>query len=116
MAVAKKIFYIKNSQFLEIDGLKDQSVTPAVYMNAATITATLVDSAGVTVPGFTGVTGVYIVASNGTYRFQVDPSVFNPALGGGYVIQITGNQGGKYFYGELPAKVATRQTGLESSS
>jgi hypothetical protein len=78
---AKKIFYPKNSQYFEIDGLKDNSVTPAVYLNGATTAATLNDPAGAPVAGFTNVAGVYVAASNGVYQFAVNPTTFNPAKG-----------------------------------
>jgi hypothetical protein len=116
MTVQKKIFYPKNSQYFEIDGLKDNSVTPAVYLNSATTTATLKDPSGIAVAGFTSVTGTYVTASNGVYQFAVDPTTFNPTTGGGYILVIDATQGGKAFHIEVPAKIAFRQVGTESSN
>lgn len=113
MSAPKKILYISNSQFLELVGLKDQSVTPNVYMNAATVVGTLKDPNGVNVVGFVNVVGVYQTASNGTYRLAADPTTFNPPLGGGYTLVVTATQAGKQLYVEYPVKIQTRQTGTE---
>jgi hypothetical protein len=112
-AIAKKVLYKKNSQFLRVAGLKDQSVTPAVYLNAAAVTATLKDKTGAAVTGFSGVTGTYVAASNGTYDFPVDPVTFDPPVDSTYTLVITLIQNGKQLYAELPAQVSTRKQGTE---
>lgn len=113
MAVAPKILYKKNSQVYQIVGLKDNSVSPAVYLNTATVTATLKDSTGASVAGFTNVSGAYVSASNGVYNFSVDPTLFDPPAGGGYILAVTATQNSKQWYVETPFKVAVRQVGTE---
>jgi hypothetical protein len=107
-------YYDGNSQFLEIGGLKDQSTTPATYMNNATLTATMYDALNVIVPGADAMSGVYQTSSNGVYRFLVDPTVFNPNPGT-YTVKINGTMsGGAKYKVDLKVKVKDRTTGLET--
>jgi hypothetical protein len=115
MSVPKKILYKKNSQFYRLVGLKDNSVSPAAYLNSATCTATLKDSTGAPVPGFDSVAGSFVAASNGTYDFPVDASQFDPPAGSGYVLCVSASQNGKQWYIEYPIKVAVRQLGTETT-
>jgi hypothetical protein len=114
MAIVKKVLYPKNSQFLKITGLKDNSVSPAVYMNAATVTATLKDASGDAVSGFDAVAGTYETGSDGNYTFPVDPTLFDPTPGSDYTLFLEVDQGGKKLHAELPAKVSVRQQGTET--
>lgn len=113
-AIPKKVLYKKNSQFLQISGLKDTTVTPNVYLNTATVVATLYNSSGAAIAGFTNVNGQYVASSNGTYQFALDPTLFDPPVGSGYTIKVTATQGVKQFYVELPAQVLARQQGTET--
>lgn len=112
MAV-KQIFYQKNSQYLQISGLKDQSVTPAQYVVDAVLVANLIDAAGLSVPGMTNVSGQFQAASNGVYRFPVDPTLFNPPVGSSYTLIVDGLSGTKRYHDELPVKVIVRNVGTE---
>lgn len=115
MSVPKKILYKKNSQFYQISGLKDNSVSPATYLNSATCTATLVDPTGTAVVGFTNVAGSYVASSNGVYNFPVDATQFDPPTGSGYKLQVSAQQNGKQWYIEYPIKIEVRQLGTETT-
>ncbi|MDQ5870608.1 MAG: hypothetical protein M3547_00160 [Acidobacteriota bacterium] len=112
--MSHKILYPRNSQYVEVTGLKDQSVTPNVYVNNAVLTGTMKDAAGANVIGFVSVAGAYQAGSNGDYRFSVDPLTFDPPAGSNYTVTLTGSASGKYFHVELPAKVVVRKTGTEA--
>ena len=89
---SKVILYKLNDNFIEIDGLAD-GLDAANYFNAATITATLKDSAGVNVAGIIALPLTYVSASNGKYRGAVQEA-FDPPAGGGYSLIIDASQGG----------------------
>jgi hypothetical protein len=113
LSTVKKIFYKKNSQYLQISGLKDQSVTPATYVNTAVLTATLYDASNVAVAGATNMSGTYQASSNGVYRFAVDPNTFDPPIGSSYTLIVDGTAGAKRYHDELPVKVVVRDQGTE---
>lgn len=111
--MAKKIFYQKNSQYLQISGLKDQSTTPATYVDDAVLTANLLDATGASVPGMTNVAGAYLSLSNGIYRFPVDPTTFNPPVGSTYTLIVDGTSQSRRYHDELAVQVVVRKTGTE---
>jgi hypothetical protein len=106
--------YQNNSQYLDIAGVKDQSTSPATYLNSGTATATLYDATGASVPGFVNVTGQYQASSSGEYRFPVDPSQFNPSTTGKYTLKVDITSGSIRYHVEYNVKIATRNTGLET--
>jgi hypothetical protein len=108
-----KILYPKNSQYLEVTGLKDQSATPNTYVNDATMVGTMKDKEGVNVDGFVAIAGEYQTGSDGVYRFPVDPLTFDPDPGSDYTVTLDGNSNDRYFHAELPAKVVVRKKGTE---
>lgn len=112
------ILYLGNSQFIELDGVKDQSTTPAVYLDTGIATGTLYDPSGNPVPGAQNINGQYQNASNGNYRFPLDPSQFNETnitvLGGGYTFKADITSNTIKYHIELACKVAIRKTGLET--
>jgi hypothetical protein len=112
-AIVKKILYKKNSQYLQISGLKDQSVTPATYVNDAVLVATLNDSTGAAVPGMTNIAGQFQSASNGVYRFPVDPVTFDPVVASNYTLVVDGTSGTKHYHDEIPVQVVIRNVGTE---
>jgi hypothetical protein len=112
----KYILYQKNSQFIQLNGLKDQSVTPATYINDATLTATLYDSKNVAVAGANSIAGVFQVGSSGVYRFAVDPATFNPpssSTGATYTLIVDGFKGAIKYHFEHGVKVKVRPDGTE---
>jgi|SRR4051812_2778934 hypothetical protein len=109
----KLIFYKGNSQFLKCAGVKDQSVTPNTYLNAGTATGTMYSPAGAAVAGCTNVTGVYQTSSNGEWRFAVDPALFDPPVGGGYVFKVSITQNTIRYYVEYAVTIKVRSTGTE---
>lgn len=109
MAVPSYItLYVLNSQLLQIQGLS--SVDDAgiqTPLNAATVTATLVDSDGkVADPTINAMALTYVSASSGNYEGTVDPA-FNPPLGT-YTLQIKATQGATTLYIQIPVSVQTR--------
>ena len=113
-AIVKKIFYKKNSQYLQISGLKDQSVTPVQYINDAVLSATLNDSTGTAVPGMTNIGGQFQPNSNGVYRFPVDPVAFDPVVASNYTLVVDGVSGTKHYHDEIPVQVVIRNVGTEA--
>jgi hypothetical protein len=110
----KLTFYKGNSQFLKIAGVKDQSVTPNTYLNTGAAVGTMYDSTGAAVAGCTNVTGVYQTSSNGEYRFPVDPALFNPPVGSGYVFKVDITQNTIKYHAEYDVKIAIRKNGTET--
>lgn len=100
------ILYALNEQYIEIDGLTDALAgTP---LNAATVTATLVNTAGtVADPAISGLALSYIAASNGNYRGTV-AATFNPPAGN-YTLKIDAAQGLVVLHLEIPVSVQTRR-------
>lgn len=101
-----------NDQFIEVDGLQD-SVTLAYYSNG-TLSATLIDQNGNPVAGLSNIPLAYISGSQGGYRGLFEQT-FNPPLGPGYTLQITGtvpngqgSDGLTDLFMEIPATVLPR--------
>jgi len=111
-AVRKRIVYKKNSQYIEITALTDKSVTPNVVVNDATGTGTLYDSADNAVTGATNIASTFV--SNGTYRFDFNPTTFDPPVATDYKFKATLTSGSKQFYIELPVSVQVRKEGTEA--
>lgn len=114
MAVPSKlILYQDNDQYIEIDGLADELT--GSYFNAATVTATLIDTAGLvglagsTVTGFP-LTLSYVSASNGNYRGKVLYSVVSVLPLGGYKMFFDAIQGGTQLHIEIPVSVKIRKS------
>lgn len=99
--------YKLNEQWLEISGLQDG--ISAAYINDATVTATLYDSAGAAVTGINALALPYVAASNGIYRGLV-PDSFDPAEGRGYRLVIAAVQGANNARWEIPASVEVRRS------
>lgn len=104
--------YPDNSQFVEGSGLKDLSVTPAAYINDATLTGTLYDANDNVVAGAENMPGQYQAGTNGNYRFFVDPVAFNPEQGT-YSLVIDGTRAGARYHTTLAVTVKPRTKGTE---
>jgi hypothetical protein len=100
------ILYQKNDQYIEIDGIA--SGLDGSFMNAATVTATLVDADGAVVGGLEELTLTYVAASDGKYRGQVQET-FNPAVGT-YTLIIEADEGGVVGHWEIKCKVKIRKS------
>lgn len=106
MAIPSRIvLYQSNDQTVEVDRLRDRLT--GSYLNSATVTSTLYDSAGSTVTGLNALSLSYVAASNGKYRGNVEET-FAPALGDNYEIWFFGNEGSSYFHLEIPCSVRAR--------
>ncbi len=65
--MAARVAFVKNTNLLEVIGLKD--AVAGTFINDAAVTATIKDKAGVVVSGQSfPVTLVYVAGSNGDYR------------------------------------------------
>lgn len=102
---AKLIFYQKNTQVFEIDGLKDQT---GAYLDSATVSATLVDQNGNEVAGFVNITMTYLTASQGIYQGTI-ASTFDPPVGGGYIVRLDATQGAAVGHWEIRVAVDARR-------
>ena len=100
----------KNSQYVELTGLKDQSVAPNTYVNDAVLLGTLFDATGLAVAGLTASVGTYQAGTNGVYRFAVSsPSTFDPPEQVAIFV-IDGSSGGRALHLELPARIEVRRS------
>lgn len=85
------VLHVGNDEILELQGLRNELT--AGYLNAATVTVTLVDADGAQVTGDTWPkTLTYVTGSNGIYRCTL---VYGLGLtaGGRYTAQLTANAG-----------------------
>jgi hypothetical protein len=97
--------YPLNTQVLNVVGLQD--ITTGLFLNAATVVATLFDEHGNADPIINNLAMGYIPASNGQYQGTV-PDTFNAKLGGGYNMVITALQAGIQAQFTIPAQVRLR--------
>jgi hypothetical protein len=109
----KLIFYKGNSQFFKMCWRERPERHPNTYLNAGAATGTMYDPAGAAVAGCTNVTGVYQTSSNGEWRFAVDPALFDPPVGGGYVFKVSITQNTIRYYVEYAVTIKVRSTGTE---
>lgn len=100
-----KILYQDNTQLITLVGLQDE--ISGSFLNAATMTVTLLDQNGQQVPNLIGITMSYVADSNGNYQGIVD-AAFDPPIGGGYVLVIDADTGGAHLHVELQAEVQVR--------
>ena len=97
--------YPSNTQILTVTGLQD--VVTGLYLNSATVKATLVNEHGVTDAVLVDITLTYVTDSNGTYQGTV-PAAFNAGLGGGYTLKVTAVQSGIQSLFSIPTQVRLR--------
>lgn len=104
-----EVIYSKNDNLLELRGLANAAT--GNYENAATVTATVVDSTDTEVPGLSWpLTLAYVAASDGDYRGEIgDGASF--VVGTDYTAKITATvSGGPTGYWEIPLTVLTRKS------
>ena len=90
--MSTKIIQIDNDNYLQVSGLRNGAT--AAYVNDATVTATLKDSAGTDVPGQAWPLGLsYVPGSDGVYRGVLQDSLTLTA-GDEYKTVITAVGGG----------------------
>jgi len=104
-----QVAYVSNDNLLTVDLLYD--VVGAAYLNAATVTVTVVDKAGAEVAGQSWPTTLaYVAASNGKYRAVLEDGLAFSS-GEPYTAKISADGGAdKVGYWEVPIK-ALRRTG-----
>lgn len=103
----KLMFYAGNTQAIEIFGLQD--ALTSLFLNTATITATLQDDNGNPVSGCTNVTLSYVAGSNGNYTGVFGDVNFQPAVGTSYTLVIDGSQSGSFIHLEMLVEIRSRQ-------
>lgn len=96
--------YPLNTEVLQIT-LQDQ--VTKLFLNNATVTATLVNFRGVADPVFNNIPLNYVNGTDGQYQGQVS-STFNPDKGGGYKLVITAVQAGVQAVYSIPVVVKLR--------
>lgn len=85
------ILYTGNDTVIEVKGLKNE--VNGAFLNAATVTTTLMDADGDEVAGETWPKALqYVTGSDGIYRATL-PYTLSLAAGGRYVAQISVNAG-----------------------
>ena len=105
--MAIEVLYVSNDNLLTVDELYD--VVGAAYLNAATVTVTLVDSSGSEVTGQSWPTTLaYVASSNGKYRAVLEDGLGLTA-GQPYTAKVTADGGAdKKGYWEVPCRAITR--------
>jgi hypothetical protein len=110
----------KNDQYVTVPRLRFK--TTGLYLNAATVIATLYDRANATkwktnpsdgtivaVTGLDHVVGVYNGGADGTYNIPIG-NAFDPPKGGGYLLIVTALQAGSKLEIELNVSIHVRKS------
>lgn len=102
--------YISNDNVLTLVGL--QNSVSAAYLNAATVTVTLVDSEGTDIAGETWpVSMAYVASSDGNYRATLVDTLTGLTDADVVTAKVTADGGaGLNGYWEVPLTAATRDT------
>ncbi len=106
------VLYLQSDNNFKITGLSDADA--GTYLNTAAVTYVIMNEAGATVTGGTGVMA-YVAGSNGNYLAVVDKTVMVLdsavpfTLGGQFFIEVTMVQGNYDKFWRIPATV-TYQT------
>lgn len=79
-------FYITTDNVVHVRGLKD--MVTGVYINDATITATLYTDADVAVAGADGISVAYVTGTDGDYAGQI-PDTITITDGSEYYVEVT---------------------------
>ena len=107
MIPSKLIMTPTNDQLIEVFGLYDAG-SKQYFGAGATVTATLTDWQGNTVPGCVQITLSLIVNSvTGDFKGTVNQN-FAPAIGAGYTLTVTAVQGQAYGQWTIPVEVQKR--------
>jgi len=96
----------KNKQLLELFGIYDRLLGDYVS-GVSDLTATLKDSTGQAVTGFSALAVAYVAGSQGDYRAMVGAAV-NPTPGAGYTCYVESTTTGLDF--KIPTTVKARVT------
>lgn len=101
------VLYVGNDTVLEVKGLKNEMA--GAFLNAATVQATLYDSAGASVAGQSWPLAlVYVPSSDGTYRGTL-PYGLSLTAGDRYTARITADAGtGLRAQFDIPCVARTR--------
>lgn len=106
---SKILLYAGNTQALLVQGLQDASQLPnIVFLDAASVTATLVDDDGNQIPGCIGVTLNYQAGSNGNYLGIFGDVNFQPPEGTGYTLLVDATESGSYGHWDFLVEIVAR--------
>lgn len=94
-----------NTQVINFFGLQD--IVTGLYLNQATVTASLRTARGDLDPVFQDIPLEFVSGSNGNYQGTI-PFEFNAAIGDGYTVEITAEQAGVQSFYSLNAEVVLR--------
>ncbi len=102
--------YISNDNVLELTGM--QNSINAAYLNAATVTVTIVDASGTELTGQTWPTTMsYVASSNGIYRAILEDAISGLTDADSLTAKISADAGTDLVgYWEIPATAKTRTT------
>lgn len=100
--------YQQNDNLIEVLSLQDEATD--AYLNTATVSVTLKDSAGANIPGeMWPLTLAYVASSNGTYRATLKSTLTLPAAGQSVVAEVSANGGsGKKGFWKMTVGVKER--------
>ena len=102
---ARVVLFQDNTQRIQLHGLRDADT--GVFINGASLTATLLDQNRNQVAGLIGVAMPYVSGTNGNYQGTVGAS-FAPPVGTNYTLIIDGDQGISHLHMEITAAVRVR--------
>lgn len=105
--MAEIVIFKRNDQTITVTGLRNAET--GVFLNAATVRATLLDPSGQPVSGFNNLSLSYIASSNGNYRGQVEET-FDPPEGTGYTLVVDATEGTLVGHWEIPAVIRQRRS------
>lgn len=103
---SKILMYSGNTQAIEVQGLQD--AISLSYLDAATVTATLVDDDGNQILGCIGVTLNYQAGTNGNYTGIFGDVNFQPPEGTGYTLLVDANESGSYGHWDFLVEIVAR--------
>jgi hypothetical protein len=104
----RQVIYIGNDNLIEADGLKDAAAA-AVYLNVATLTATLQDANGAPVSGASNIALSYVANSNGKYQGNLEDTVVITD-GTDYTLVLDAASGGLKGHWEIPCTARIRRS------
>lgn len=91
--MSSALTYYQNNDNLVVNPTPMRLASSGAYINDATVTMTLKDSAGASVSGATGLSLTYVTDSNGLYQGTL-PYTLSLTAGESYTLEITGTKAG----------------------
>lgn len=95
--------FIGNDLRVRWDEMTDELSDPPVFVNDATVSFTLKDSAGLAVSGASGVSMPYVTGSDGRYQAKLSGAV-SLSAGSMYYLEISATATGRIGFRRIPAR------------